>query len=63
MAEPNKTKAHHSFLRNDAPGCNVARFQKSGKGGEKILQAPTSRLKLKRQAMPVLFSAKKTCRN
>ena len=30
MAKPYKTKAHHSFLRNDALKCNVGKFQKTG---------------------------------
>ena len=38
MAKPNKAKAHHSFLRNDALGCNVPNIQKIGKGLKKILQ-------------------------
>lgn len=38
MAKPNKTKAHHSFLWNDASGMNVPNIQKAGKRGKKILQ-------------------------
>lgn len=45
MAKPNKTKAHHSFLRNDALGCNVDRFQKSGKGLKENLQISCSKYK------------------
>ena len=39
MAKPNKAKAHHSFLRNDALRCNVPYIQKTGKRGKKILHA------------------------
>ena len=39
MAKPHKTKAHHSFLRNDALGCNVGYFQKTGKGLKEILHS------------------------
>ena len=39
MAKPNKAKAHHSLLRNDALGCNVPNIpKKTGKGLKKILQ-------------------------
>lgn len=38
MTKPNKTKAHHSFLWNDASGMNVPNIQKTGKGRNEILQ-------------------------
>jgi hypothetical protein len=38
MAKPNKAKAHHSFLGNDALGCNVPNIAKVGKGLKEILQ-------------------------
>jgi hypothetical protein len=42
MAKPNKAKAHHSFLWNDALGCNVPNTAKVGKGLKEILHTISS---------------------
>jgi hypothetical protein len=44
MAKPNKTKAHHSFLWNDASGMNAPNIQKAGKGRNEILDSQTKNL-------------------
>ena len=61
-AKPNKAKAHHSFLRNNAHECNVPNIAKVSKRGKKISHLVLLLIcTLSRKRIIIKYQVNRTC--